>query len=65
MGNVANVEIRKAVKQAGVRLWQVAERVGVNDGNFSRKLRRELPTEERDKILEIINELAAERAGVS
>lgn len=65
MGNVANVEIRKAAKQAGVCLWQVAERVGVNDGNFSRKLRRELPTEERDKILEIINELAAERAGVS
>ena len=63
MGNVANVEIRKAAKQAGVCLWQVAERVGVNDGNFSRKLRRELPVQERDKILEIINELAVERAG--
>lgn len=65
MGNVANVEIRKAAKQAGVCLWQIAERIGVNDGNFSRKLRRELPIEERDKILGIINELATERAGVS
>ena len=64
MGNVANAEIRKAAKRAGVCLWQIAERVGVNDGNFSRKLRRELPAQERDKILEIINELAVERAEV-
>ena len=65
MGNVANAEIRIAAKRAGVCLWQIAERVGVNAGNFSRKLRRELPAQERDKILEIISELAAERAGVS
>lgn len=64
MSNSANMEIRTAAKRAGVRLWQVAERVGVNDGNFSRKLRRELPPDEREKILTIINELAAERAGV-
>jgi len=63
VSNSANMEIRTAAKRAGVRLWQVAERVGVNDGNFSRKLRRELPPDERDKILEIINELAVERAG--
>jgi len=64
VSNSANMEIRTAAKRAGVRLWQVAERVGVNDGNFSRKLRRELPPDEREKILTIINELAAERAGV-
>ena len=63
MSNSANMEIRTAAKRAGVRLWQVAERVGVNDGNFSRKLRRELPPDEQEKILTIINELAAERAG--
>lgn len=44
--------------EAGVKLWQVAERLGINDGNLSRKLRRELPEEEQDKILEIIQELA-------
>lgn len=63
MSNSANMEIRNAAKREGVRLWQVAERVGVNDGNFSRKLRRELPSDEQEKILTIINELAAERAG--
>jgi len=64
MSNTANAEIRKAAKSAGVYLWQIAERIGINDGNFSRKLRRELPTEEQEKILGVINDLAAERAGV-
>lgn len=65
MSNKANADIRSAAKSAGVCLWQIAERIGVNDGNFSRKLRRELPPQERDKILGIINDLAAERAEVS
>lgn len=65
MSNSANMEIRAAAKRAGIFLWQIAERVGVNDGNFSRKLRRELPAEEQEKILSIIDELAAERAAVS
>ena len=56
-----NKDIREAAKQAGVCLWQIAERLGVNDGNFSRKLRRELPSQEREKIMEIINELAKEK----
>ena len=63
MSNAANAEIRNAAKDAGVCLWQIAERIGVNDGNFSRKLRRELPPEEQKKIMGIINDLAAERAG--
>lgn len=61
MSNSANVEIRTAAKAAGVRLWQVAERYGINDGNFSRKLRNELPPNERDKIIGIIGEIAAEK----
>lgn len=56
-----NKGIREAAKNRGVRLWQIAERLGMNDGNFSRKLRRELPTEEREKIIEIIDELAKEK----
>lgn len=56
-----NKEIREAAKNADVRLWQIAVRLGINDGNFSRKLRRELPDEERNKILGIIEEIARER----
>lgn len=53
-----NDEIRAAAKAKGVLLWQVAERLGINDGNLSRKLRRELPPQEREMILEIIDEIA-------
>ena len=61
----ANVDIREAAKRAGVHLWQVAEAYGMNDGNFSRKLRKELPQEEKEKILEIIDRLAQEKQGVA
>lgn len=55
-----NDRIRSAAKAAGVKLWQVAEAVGLSDGNFSRKLRHELPEEEQGRILGIIEELAKE-----
>lgn len=59
-----NRDIRTAAKEAGVFLWQIAARYGINDGNFSRKLRKELPAEEKQKILGIIESLAQERQGV-
>ena len=57
---MCNKEIREAAKQAGGCLWQIAERLGMNDGNFSRKLRRELSDCDRARIMEIIAELAKE-----
>lgn len=59
-----NKEIREAAKKMGIHLWQVAEAYGVNDGNFSRKLRKELPVPEKEKIMGIIDRLARERQGV-
>ena len=56
----ANQKIREAAKEKGVTFWRIAERLGVNDGNFSRKLRRELADEEQQRILNIIDELAKE-----
>lgn len=63
MSNTTNKGIRTAAKQAGVKLWQIAERLGINDGNFSRKLRRELPEEEQNQLLRIISELALDKEG--
>lgn len=60
-----NKEIRVAAKNAGIRLWEVAEAYGINDNNFSRKLRKELPQEEKNKILAIIDKLAKERQEVA
>lgn len=59
---MTNKLIRERAQEKDVRLWQIAERVGVTDGNFSRKLRRELPEEERERILRLIDEIA-EREG--
>lgn len=56
-----NKEIRNAAKNAGIRLWEVAAAYGINDGNFSRKLRQELPQEEKEKIMAIIDRLVRER----
>lgn len=60
----ANMDIREKAKQAGVRLWEVADAFGLNDGNFSRKLRKELSKEDREKVLTIIDRLAQEKQGV-
>lgn len=48
---LTNELIRTTALQKGVKLWEIAERIGLNDGNFSRKLRRELPQEEQERIL--------------
>ena len=55
----ANQKIRDYAKSKGVLLWEIAERVEVNDSNFSRKLRRELPDEEQERIMRIIDEIHA------
>ena len=54
----ANADIRAEARNAGVSLWRIAERLGCNDGNFSRKLRRELPDSEKAHVREIIESLA-------
>lgn len=60
----ANAEVRNTAKECGVFLWQVAAAIGINDGNFSRKLRRELPEQEKREILRTIHDLAAEKTEV-
>lgn len=57
---MANTDIRLAAMQSGVKLYQIAHRLGICDNNFSRKLRYELPQEKKDEIFAIINELAKE-----
>ena len=55
-----NNEIREEIKAANLRFWQVAEKFGLNDGNFSRKLRHELSDMDKAKIRAIIVELSKE-----
>lgn len=57
----ANLDIRTAAAEAGIMLWQIADRYGINDGNFTRLLRRELPTEKKERIFAIIEEIKTEK----
>ena len=52
-----NQDIRNEVTNAGLKLWQIAEKLGINDGNFSRMLRNELSDEKKAEIRAIIEEL--------
>lgn len=58
-----NQDIRRAAAGNGVFLWQVADVMGIADSSLSRKMRRELPADEKRMIFRIIEELAKEAAG--
>lgn len=55
-----NEDIRTATKEAGLRLWQIAEGLGIRDYDLSRRLRLELPEAEKREIFSIIERLSKE-----
>ena len=55
-----NRDIKLAVAGAGLKLWQIADALGIADSCFSRKLRHELLEEEKAVILSIIDKLKLE-----
>ena len=52
-----NVEIRRAIFDANLKHWQVAEQMGVTAYTFSVWLRYELPEEKKTEILETIKKM--------
>ena len=52
-----NLLIRQAASQARVKLWEIAHDLGITDATFSRRLRKELPEEEQQRILKIIQRI--------
>ncbi|CDF03201.1 putative uncharacterized protein [Ruminococcus sp. CAG:624] len=59
---MTGTEIKSMIKASGLRLWQVAQALGINDGNFSRRLRRAFNEAEVEKIKSIINELNTQKS---
>lgn len=57
-----NKTIREAAKKSGVFLWEIAVALNVSEATIMRKLRKELSAEETKKILNVIEQLAAEKA---
>lgn len=56
-----NQDIRKAIETNNFKYWQVANKLGMTDGNFSRMLRIELTKENKERVQNAINELKEER----
>lgn len=57
---MSNQDIRRKAAGAGVKLWQIADALGIADCSLSRKLRKELAQEEKEKIFSIIQRLSRE-----
>ena len=57
---IANNDIKLQAKKTSVCLWQVAQKLGITDSTFSRKLRNELSEKEKERIFNIIEELRSE-----
>ena len=55
---MANELIKTLAKKKGVRLWQIADNVGMQDSAFSRMLRHELSIDKQRLIIQIIDEIA-------
>lgn len=56
-----NLDIREYARKNNINLWQVSEKLGyAHETAFSRVLRHELPSDKKQKIRKIIDELAAE-----
>lgn len=51
-------KIKEYAKSKNVKLWQIADVLGLHDTNFSKKLRHPLSEEEEKKIICIIDSIA-------
>lgn len=56
-----NLDIRQRAEENAVMLWQVADGLGVADATLSRWLRKELPSETKQKVFAIIDRIAKDR----
>ena len=63
MNSRRNLDVRQAVKDNGLCLWQVADFLGICDGTLSRKLRKELSDDEKQEIFHAVANLKANEGG--
>lgn len=56
MNNQANKDIRDALRIADIKHWKLAEYLNISENTLSRKMRTEMSAEEKEKILNIIEQ---------
>lgn len=55
-----NAKVRIKMFEAGMKQWEVARLLGLGESALSRKLRDELPEEEQDRIVALIEKAGDE-----
>lgn len=58
---MTNNELRRKAAGLGVRLWEVAQEMGIADATLSRKLRTEFTEDQKKKFLAAVNAVATRR----
>lgn len=58
-----NKDLRDYAKSKAVKLWEIADKLGICEMTMTRKLRYELPTDKKERIKGIIDEIVKEREG--
>lgn len=59
--NMKNLDLRKEIETNNLKYWEVANKLKITDGNFSRLLRLELDDIQKQTIMKAINELKEEK----
>ena len=59
MKKLSNSDVRTKARENGVRLWEIADKLGISEPTITRKLRHELPADEKQRILAVIDEITA------
>lgn len=50
-----NIDVRKRIEDSGIKHWLLAEKLGIHETTFSRRLRKELSNEEKQRIYDLID----------
>lgn len=53
----ANKEVRDSLAAHNIPQWQLADALGIHEETLCRRLRRELPDDEKAKLLEVIEKI--------
>ena len=53
---MSNEKVRKALRVHDVKQWELAKMLGIAEATLSRKLRDELPDDEQDELIRMIED---------
>ena len=55
---MSNESVRREAKKARVALWELADALGISESTITRKLRKELETSEKEKLIATIKSIS-------